>query len=45
MQDKEILPEGLEFLPGTRLAESVVEIPTQRVRFSIIHGLSHDGLF
>ena len=29
----EISPEGLEFLPGTRLAESLDEIPTPRVRF------------
>ena len=33
MQDREISSEGLEFQPGTRLAESVVEIPIPRVRF------------
>ena len=34
MWDREISPEGSEFLPGTRLAESLVEIPTPRVRFT-----------
>ena len=34
MSDKEMSPEGSEFLPGTRIAESLVEIPTPRVRFS-----------
>ena len=43
MQDKEILPEGLEFQPGTRLAESLVKIPTQRLRF-FYPVWTHDGL-
>ena len=34
MQDKEISHKVLEFQPGTRLAKSLVEIPTQRVRFA-----------
>ena len=33
MQDREISSEGSEFLPGTKLAESLVEIPTLKVRF------------
>ena len=35
MYDRGILPEGSEFLPGTRLAEFLVEIPTSRVRFPL----------
>ena len=38
MLDREISPEVSEFLSGTRLAESLVEIP-------ILHGLAHEGLF
>ena len=33
MQDREISPSGYEFQPGTQQASSLVEIPTQRVRF------------
>ena len=40
MKDRTISPEGSEFLPGTRLAVSLVEIPTPRVT---LHGLAHDG--
>ena len=28
MYNREMAPEGSEFLPGTRLAESLIEIPT-----------------
>ena len=45
MQEREISPEGTKFLPGTRLAKSLVKIPTPRVRLPILHGLAHDGLF
>ena len=33
MSDREISPEGSKFQTGTRLAESLVENPTSRVRF------------
>ena len=33
MYDRLISPERSEFLPGTRLAESLLEIPTPRMRF------------
>ena len=45
MQDMEISPEEWEFQPKSRLVVSLVEIPIPRVRFSILHGLAHDGLF
>ena len=35
-------PEGSEFLPGTRIAESLVEIQTPRVRFSYMDWLMID---
>ena len=34
VEDWEISPEGSKFLPGTGLAESLVEKPTTRVRFT-----------
>ena len=34
-------PRGSVFLPGTRLGK----IPIPRMRFPILHGLAHDGLF
>ena len=36
LYDRLISPERSEFLPGTRLAESLLEIPTPRMRFTFL---------
>ena len=48
MQDRKVSCMGNAFQTGTRLVESLVEIPTPRVislSCPILHGLAHDGLF
>ena len=40
MKNREISPEGSDFQPGMKLAQSLVEISTPRFSFST-HGLTH----
>ena len=45
MQDREISPEGEEFQPGRRLAETLNLVPSWNSYPQGEHGLAHDGFF